>query len=400
MCSATTLLLHILLAWLLLSNILLGKVLLETDIEESTHVVLPHNRLIVDNLISSQELKILMEYSLEEQELQKPQYDRFRKAYQTFSVSDFRDIITVIDDYFLSKLTHQSHSDNNKESGFPFRLRNNTAINTITKMRTFMKTAIAVQMRIVDYAETFFNRRFKIKSGSIFLRKQINDDYIIYRSPEELNQADGWLVPIHADNCMTDDLLECDKVHPTREEKIDFITRDVSVIAFLNELPDDSGGEFTFIDADRRVLHELKKKREQEQRGPMYSEHHRKTLRSMSQESASYTNNNNKHSADLIPPPSRESIRRALSNAIHAQHKRVKNTNNRERLLHETEAQSQFVKAVNVPTQGCNYTLVLPLPGRVVIFNSSLENVHAATNLLRPGDHRYTLFMFLTVDKN
>lgn len=44
-----------------------------------------------------------------------------------------------------------------------------------------------------------------------------------------------------------------------------------------------------------------------------------------------------------------------------------------------------------------NYTVVMPKPRRMVMFNSSIANVHAVTQILSETDRRYTLFFFLSV---
>lgn len=388
----------------LFMTLLFSKVLLDTDIETSTHTVLPGHRLVVDNLITQHELKALMDYSLAEQMLQTPQFDRFRKTYQNFGVVDFQDTMGMIRNSFTyQKNPHFTHF-------------NDSAVNTFEKRISIVRAFTAVQTRIVDYAESFFKCSFKIKSGSIFLRKQLHMKADQYKSPSELNDAAGWLVPVHADDCMLDGyLLTCQDKGPTNEEKLDFLKRDVSVVAFLNSLPDEAGGEFTFIDADRQLLQERWKQlygdeggSEQESRSQSKNNHSRP-------QSKSRIDEENKKQVSHIPPPTRESIRRALHTARRAQEKHTRRDEIRNKSIKrgggleegaggDTHGRllddSRFVQSVVVPATGFNYTVVLPRPGRVVMFNSSVEHVHAATNLIRAQDHRYTLFMFLTVDRD
>jgi len=382
------------------------KVLHETDIEKESsihHVVLPGHRLIIDNLISLRELKILMDYSLAEQALQQPEYDLLQQAYQYYGVIDFIDTKGSIDEYIIKQ--HNLPNISNPH----FHPMNNTAVNTIEKMRELMKTVISVQMRIIEYAEAFFKCRFLIKTGSIFQRKRIIVKDTRYKSPLKLNQAEGWLVPVHADNCKLNEVLECGDISSITEKEKK--SRDVSVIAFLNELPENMGGEFTFIDADKRVIFELWNQ-QHEHMGVRESQQQQQRRRRLKKKFDPESFHRGK---PRIPPPSRESIRRALDKAKRSQRQQQEGSDmnirdsgrDRDRSLkgskndnNSTKQQIKFVQSIVVPASGLNYTMVFPRPGRVVIFNSSSDNIHAATNLVRPDDHRYTLFMFLTVDKD
>ena len=90
-----------------------------------------------------------------------------------------------------------------------------------------------------------------------------------------------------------------------------------------------------------------------------------------------------------IPPPSRAAIRRQLQNANIKAKAKTKATD-----IHSSDG--GFTKVVHVLDGSFNHTVVLPKSGRMVMFNSSIEQIHAVTNLVRNSDQRYTLFMFLT----
>lgn len=414
--------------YILLLNIslLLSKVD-ENPLDNLDHLVLSdRKRIVIDNAVSPTLVNDLLEFCLLEPKIQYVNTSPSFHGEDKFAVIDVNDVFQGI-----FKSMRHDHSADHNPLAYEIDNSTNPVLSTVLKRIKFMDAAIKVQAQIMDYAETFFNRRFKIKTASVFRRGRVNLENMTYgearqagkESDDEVNGGNGWLVSIHCDNCVLSSKWDCDVSPRTwnEQEQEDFTRRHISIVMFLNELPAATGGEFVFVDPDRS-----------RERGPAQNERYKEFMKNqvsnnINQYQPSEPESPDKHKGEdqlkkkgkshsppeqlrqqqeytewtplrrrelehaigpVIPPPSRAAIRRQLSKA------RSDATRN---AIADTDASiDSRIKSVHVLDGSCNYTVVLPRPGRLVMFNSSVEHVHAVTNLLRQGDQRYTLFMFLT----
>jgi hypothetical protein len=237
------------------------------------------------------------------------------------------------------------------------------------------------------------------------------------------------------DGCkFREDKWACDNKF-TEKEAVDFSTRNVSVVMFLNGLEEDSGGEFVFVDAPGKQVGSIdhsrqhndnnngqqkdqpnqNQEKQQQQHSNQYKPSHQpshqpyqqqqqsnhqgqqqqhdkeeegRTTRDLSHQHNVYTDpdyyqQTRDTGIRTIPPPSRAQIKRARER----QRRQLLDTYNGDI--------DKITKAVPVYESGINYTVVTPKIGRLVIFNASAENIHAVTQILNSHDRRYTLFMFI-----
>jgi hypothetical protein len=175
-----------------------------------------------------------------------------------------------------------------------------------------------------------------------------------------------------------EELWGCDHTY-TQDELLDFNTRNISAVLYLNELGDDMGGEFVFIDGGPPKLTSTKTRPQQPS-----AKNNNRFLSSSSDSfyfDSQYQSSDDQTSSRQIPPPTRAQIRRAK------EHERRK--------LAGGGANSKLLKTISVKENGLNYTVVESKVRRLLIFNSSVENIHAVTQMLNEKDRRFTLFMFL-----
>lgn len=399
------------------TSFLFSKVL-ENPFEQLDHLVLSdRKRILIENAISPTQVHDVLEFCLHEPKMQLVDSSPSFHGAQRYSVIDINDVFRGI---YESINPYKYPHDPNYPNLYDVDHSNNTVLNSQSKRLKFMKTGIQIQSTIIDYAEAFFQRRYKIKTASVFKRDRLNIENITYsetirrgeESDDELNVANGWLVALHCDNCVLSNDWDCDTTLDSwsTEEQDDFTRRDISVVIFLNDLPEAAGGEFVFVDPDRtrsrvdvrndrmkkyreelaakeRADEEGRRDRDQSDASPnQNSQGHKKKVGNqppLHERSKSRRRELDSATGSSIPPPSREAVRRQLAKA-------------KSRARDHQSTDGGYTKSVHVLDGRYNYTLVIPRPGRMVMFNSSIEQIHAVTNLIRNGDQRYTLFMFLT----
>lgn len=328
----------------------------ENSLLITNHLSITKDRLIIDDAITERQLKVLLDYI---------NLDPVLEQKNPTSKGFFGD---------LAKYSYKDMSDihNKLEEAIRQKPQENRSSKSHLKEILFWKEMIAIELQIIDFAESFFRIRLSKKSSAIFARKRIKVDIPAEMSPDKLNNEEGWVVGIHADSCTFDSgTWKCSPPHD-EEERMELSTRHVSIVMFLNELSDSAGGELVFLD-------------------PLQGKHKSKNGH-FTRGSASVSDHSKISNVSSQPtPPSRESIRRAL----------IIEKKNIKRKLNPTISEnikSDYIKAIYISENHINYTVVLPKMRRLAMFNSSVENVHAVTNLLNETDRRITYFMFLKID--
>lgn len=267
----------------------------ENSLLITNHLSITKDRLIIDDAITERQLKVLLDYI---------NLDPVLEQKNPTSKGFFGD---------LAKYSYKDMSDihNKLEEAIRQKPQENRSSKSHLKEILFWKEMIAIELQIIDFAESFFRIRLSKKSSAIFARKRIKVDIPAEMSPDKLNNEEGWVVGIHADSCTFDSgTWKCSPPHD-EEERMELSTR--------------------------------------------------------------------------------HSIRRAL----------IIEKKNIKRKLNPTISEnikSDYIKAIYISENHINYTVVLPKMRRLAMFNSSVENVHAVTNLLNETDRRITYFMFLKID--
>lgn len=325
----------------------------ENSIIVTDHLEITRERLVIDDAISEKQLKVLDEFMNRDPvlESENPTTISYSGGLAKYSYKDMSDIY-----HYLHEATHKVPKTGRSSKSH-------------LKEVLFWKEMVAIELRIIDYAESFFRVRLLKKSSAIFVRKRIKVDIPSEVSPSEVNGEEGWVVGIHADSCTFDSASWTCSPPRDDKEREELTTRHVSVVMFLNELSDDAGGELVFLDP-------LQQSTEDES-----SHSSRNTLSKTARETVG---------SDVIKPPSRDSIRRELRRERQRIRRGLMDTSDDSR-------KSQYVKAIHVPDKHINYTVVLPKARRLAMFNSSAANIHAVTNLLNETDRRFTYFMFLRI---
>lgn len=241
--------------------------------------ILKDGRIVIDDAITEKELAGLMkvvnsEYTLYKQE----NLSTVNDAGNVFkaTVMDLPPLVGKP----LDSMGHHKHEDKHEK-------------NSILKGTNH--DLMSVMLRVVNHAEAFFNQTVFMKSAAIFARRQIVVDDSREISPKGLNHAAGWLVPVHTDGCIFAETDWSCEAQSTPQAIEYYKGKDISVVIFLNDLSEKGGGELVFVDP-------LKK--------PSISQrdHHRRLG-----DEYSYEKRSLRRTASSIPPPDRQSIRRALS---------------------------------------------------------------------------------------
>jgi len=188
----------ILLLLLLLSIQTYSKSLqkIEDNLSKVDHVKLSKSRIIIDEAITESQHRLLMNYVHQDPVLS---LGEAKLTYQEngvtinhkFSLRNLFDIYIRVKSDLGNSFKGKVSETNRQE-----RVMNYTSTLRYLHM---MKTILNVQLQIVAYAESFFNRTFGIKGGTFFLRKKVKIDRITEYSPREVNNGTGWLFPPHVD---------------------------------------------------------------------------------------------------------------------------------------------------------------------------------------------------------
>jgi len=284
----------------------------------------------------------------------------------------------------------------------------------------WMKLLMEVEVQIIEYAEAYFNLSLAKFNSALFYRAHTILDNGAEKHLAGFNNGEGWLVPIHVDNCRFD---QYDWKCVAGVDRL--FQKQFSVVLFLNDLAhDDAGGEFVFLDSTVKPAGGLTAEMEAEYESQRKTEGYDRRLRRRAEANDSdesiddYGTYDFEHlqsgagrrrdARDIIPPPSRAQIRRALNqqrlDKLDEKRRKLSQNNQQSKLVdsstreeESTTSIGKFAKVVSVNSANMNYTVVFPRAGRLAIFNSSADNVHAVTQILNENDRRYTLFMFLRV---
>lgn len=367
------------------------KLFVDNILEKSDHEVLNDDRVVIDAAISPSHVESMMEIVRKSPMLMKKnpvhKYSNVEVAQHEFrSAGDV-------------KLELQAKV---KSLKFP----KNTNI-SISKTIRIQEDFMNIEPLIIDYAEAFYKKKFKVFTSVLFVRTHLPQKVIPEHSPIEVNNAAGWLVQTHVDGCLFSPADWTCSMYGFSHIATDYIYRDVSAVLFLNDLKED-GGEFVFIDpSDRKVrminpdaklindLEMARKNGTDEVKnlsgGLSEFDPNRRALRERigAQTDAGSESHENRNSNTVryesIPPPPRHQVRRALKD----QKKRASGS--------FSVAPGKYSKIISVPSKNVNYTMVIPKSRRLLLFNASKENVHAVTQIINQNDRRYTWFLSLTV---
>jgi hypothetical protein len=366
----------------------------ENSLLLSDHLQITKDRIVVDNAISVKQLKVLIDFVYHRAPILDP--DATTKGYSGENAKyNYKDMGGVVSQKFSEAIPRLRNIPSEGQSKSHH-----------LKEFLFWKEMVAIELQIIDYAESFFRVRLSKKSSAIFVRKRIKLDTPDENSPAEVNNAEGWLVSSHVDSCPFNSGSWSCNPHRDAAEKEEMTTRHVSVVLFLNELSDEeAGGELVFMDPLHSTVMSPLHNHNNNNNNRKHSTRGHATLSNSTSSTSthnsttttSYDKNKNKSSSANIEPPSRDSIRRALRHEkqrIQESRKLQANTVNGSLVPLEN-----YVKAIHVAEKQMNYTVVLPKIRRLAMFNSSAANVHAVTNLLHEADRRLTYFMFLTITK-
>ena len=289
--------------------------------------VLKDGRIIIDAAITEKELATLMKVINNEPKLSKQK--------NLTSVDEGGNIFyaTVVDLPPLIKLNYQYIRNQNQNH------INSQDKNTLLKSSTDY-LSISLMVRVLTQAEAFFNRSLFLKSASVFARRKTIINNRDFSSPDTLNHAAGFLVPIHTDGCnlsfnTIDSIWQCEP-NTTPQSIRYYKGKDISIVIFLNELSDDGGGEFVFVDPikESNTIQADENKNENEKEKKVKDEESTdadfetaeegdgsqdRNLIAESRERSSKCKRS-KLTANDIPPPPRHLIRQSLSHSTRKHH--------------------------------------------------------------------------------
>ena len=355
-----------------------SKLFVENILENSDHEVLNNHRVVIDAAISVDQVKSIMEIVNKSPSLL-VKNPRHRYSKEEVALHEFRNANDIKAE--LGEIVHKIK--------FPKNVNLNRS-KTIRLQEDFFR----IEPLIVDYAEAFYKKKFKIFTSVLFVRTHVRKDWIVEESPEEVNQGEGWLVQTHVDGCLLYPETWTCSVYGFSHIATDYIYRDVSAVLFLNDLQED-GGEFVFIDPtdrevqmvtpDPTVIADLENARnngtdEVKKAGGYPKPFDPTRQRHLREEAYRFVS---------IPPPPRHEVRRALKE----QKMQADSTS-------YSVKPGKFSKLITIPSKHINYSMVMPKARRLLLFNASKENVHAVTQIINQNDRRYTWFLSLTVLKD
>ena len=179
---------------------------------------------------------------------------------------------------------------------------------------------MSLMVRVMSQAEAFFNKSLLLYSVALFARRKIVTSIEDYRSPKSLNHAAGWLVPLHTDGCSLN-LNSWDCEPNTSHEFIQhYKGKHVSIVIFLNELSEDGGGEFVFVDPIKEERPYSNIPDEVTDIDFETGEEEKDRQRNLRKWAHENKKQQYRLSAANVPPPSRDQIRRSLSQSSSRKH--------------------------------------------------------------------------------
>lgn len=265
----------------------------------------------------------------------------------------------------------------------------------------------SVEATVVAHVESFFDVKVAYHYSALVSRAQIDLEDSYDFSPLSINNRSGWVVKVHADICAFDTKSwKCPRF-PDEAAAI-FAYNHITAVLLLNELAPDAGGNLVFIDPLH--LHSLHKSTGNiEGSGRRQQRQRRRGLDSneaFPSNSTSIYDNYFQSYANKQQPSNTSHSGVPTVNITH------RTADHHSLLPHFSDANNstsssdsrRFVRRLTVKQwedgmPPVNYTLIRSRMRRLIVWNSSADNVHGVTQILGRGDHRYTFFMFMQVDK-
>jgi len=319
--------------------------------------IVSEGRIIVDNVISDSQLETLMEIIRHEPELTKKRPSSLKPCNAK-----------GCDKHVLAKQAVLL--------SFQFLSKLETYITSPHKIERMKKDIKDLEKKVISYCESLYHVKVKSHDASIVSRARINVDRDYERSPPSINNRSGWLLRIHSDTCEFKALdWSCELYNFTNDVDKSIasnyrMTR-LSAVVFINELEVESGGNLVFIDPLSR--------------DNIYHRHHIR---------------HHTHSGNL------QKSHGSSSSSSRSSDVSTSTTNpHRDINVNMTLDPTPFIRYLDVPHWEDNimppvrYTVVLPQAGRLVIWNSSGDHIHAVTQMLNEEGHRFTFFVFMDVEK-
>lgn len=382
-----------------------GNTKYSVNYKDYDHHVLSEGRLVIENLFTQRQLDLLMEV-VETDKILNVDTDMVKKS---------REIIMQTADYifdregpdydirkYIESISRNKSPEEMKESHRKMLLKTNVLV---------------VQDMITSVVEAFFNHEMRIKRGTFYVRSQVTIRSNAEKTPPKLNKSEaeaGWQLVPHADNCLA--LLSYDSISCYYMHDPEYLDRDVSIILFLNDLAE--GGELTFLDFPNIPTFF---------NGSIPDQNHVvwdtlqdtdpvATTRTPSSAPVSVTDDDH-----IVVPPKQEEAesneRRLHSEPLKMTNLRSESAVFKKRSLNSSQkAQPRYLPVSQIPTptkthvrrhlqdgtiqfgelpDATQFTLLKPKTGRLVVFSSGIENVHAVTQVLN-NDRRNTFFMFFS----
>jgi len=373
--------------------------------QDYDYKVLSEGRLVIENLFTPRQMDLLMEVVHTDSLLN----------VDTDTVKKSREVIMQTTDYifdregpdynlhkYLEHLSREKSPDEMKE----------------THRKMLLKTnVLVVQDMITSVVEAFFNHEMRIKRGTFYVRSQVTIRSEDEKTPPKLNKsatAAGWQLVPHADNCLA--LLSYDSISCYYMHDPEYLDRDVSIILFLNDL--DEGGELTFLDFPSIPTFF---------NGSIPDQNHLvwDTLQDTT-DPTTVSSTTTTTTTTTQTPTTAMSVPTSTSQVITDDDHIVMPLQISEPILkkRQLKATPRYLpfSQITPPTKAnirrhlsdetiqfgelpdaTQFTLLKPKTGRLVVFSSGIENVHAVTQVLN-NDRRNTFFMFFskilsTVDK-
>lgn len=279
-------------------------------------------------------------------------------------------------------------------------LQNISAYGITSHRETEMKKHVKdIESTVLSYCESFFNVKVTYHYSALVSRARIDLEDSFDFSPPSINNRSGWVVKVHADVCAFDKKTWlCPP--PANPYAAQFAYNHVTAVILLNELAPNAGGNLVFIDP----LH-----RESLRRG-------KSTASSGMKSGGSSTSNGRRHA--LSKEESSSSSSSIYSNYLQSYGSQKsssvtnssQNVSSRHHTIISRNTKSaadtyRFVRKLTVrqwedDMPPVNYTVIRSRARRMIMWNSSIDNVHGVTQILEQGDHRYTFFMFMQIEKH
>ena len=315
-------------------------------------------RIIVDNVISDSQLETLVEIIRHEPELLKKRPAMIKPQ--------------------------NNHTDGSKTNilakqavlfSFQFLPKLETYITSPHKIERMKKDIKDLEMNVISHCESFYNVKVISHDTSIVSRAHIKVDRDYERSPSTINNRSGWLLRIHSDTCeFRASDWSCETYNFANDygqvKASRYPMTHLSAVVFINDLELQSGGNLVFIDPLSREN--------------IYHRHHIQHHSGINKFPGNNQKSPNSSSANNLDVSSTTAVLRDMNISTDP---------------------TPYIRYLDAPhweddiMPPVRYTVVLPRARRLVVWNSSGDHIHGITQMLNEGGHRFTFFLFMTVEK-